>query len=172
MKKILAILTVLFATSVATSCVKPYQYTEELTIDNYDLTLNKTASKKDVDLYNVHYFQIIATGPWEATLIQKNEGTVWCYLNEFHRVKKKDEKGEYIKDEYGRYEFDKVNVVEGIEAFPGEGDRFKVVRGKAGTTYLPMEYVDNQDNAARYAILHVRRLDVDCEKWVNITQNK
>ncbi|MBQ5648196.1 MAG: hypothetical protein IIV16_03625 [Alistipes sp.] len=170
MKKILAILTVLFATSVATSCVKPYENTEPLTIDNYDLTVPKAASKKDLNGENIHYFQITATGPWEATLTQQVDGEVWCWLRDYYAKAKKDEYGNSIKDEYGRYEYDKIYIAEGVEYFNGT-DKFCKVRGKAGTTFLPMEYQDNQ-GVVRYALLHVRRTDIDCEKWVNITQNK
>ena len=78
MKKIIAILTVLFAVVAATSCVKPYERVEPLTIDNYDLTIPKTASKKGVNYENIHYFQITSNGPWEATLVQQIDGDVWC----------------------------------------------------------------------------------------------
>ena len=61
MKKILAILTVIFAAGVATSCVKPYEITEPLTLDNYDLTIPKTASKKGINGENIHYFHIQIT---------------------------------------------------------------------------------------------------------------
>lgn len=169
MKKILAILTVLIAASV-TSCVKPYTNTEPLTIDNYDLTIPKTASKKGVNGENFHYFQITATGPWEATLTQQIDGEIWCWLNDYYIVAKKDANGNTIKDEFGRYETEKIYVAEGVEYYNGT-DKFYKVRGKAGVTFLPMEYQDNQ-GVMRYAILHVRRTDIDCEKWCNISQNK
>jgi hypothetical protein len=174
MKKIFAILTVLFATSVVTSCVKPYENTEPLTIDNYDLALAKTASKKGVNGESIHYFQITATGPWEATLVQQNNDQIWCWLEDHYSKAKTDAAGNQIKDEYGRVETESFPVVEGVEYFPlGEEEgKFCKVRGKAGITFLPMEYMDNQSGAARYAVLHVRRLDINCEKWTNITQNK
>ena len=63
MKKILAILTVLFIAGAATSCKKAtdYQLTEPLTLDNYDLTIPKTANKKGINGENIHYFCITAT---------------------------------------------------------------------------------------------------------------
>lgn len=175
MKKILAILTVLFLAGVETSCKKAtdYQLTEPLTLDNYDLTIPKTASKKGVNGENIHYFHITATGPWEATLTQQVEGETWCWLDDHYSVAKKDEYGNQIKDEYGRIETEDIKVVEGIEFFPGgEADgKYYKVRGGAGVTYLPMEYNDNQ-GSVRYATLRVRRTDIDYELFTNISQNK
>lgn len=175
MKKILAILTVLFLAGVETSCKKAtdYQLTEPLTLDNYDLTIPKTASKKGVNGENIHYFHITATGPWEATLTQQVEGETWCWLDDHYSVAKKDEYGNQIKDEYGRIETEDIKVVEGIEFFPGgeEQGKYYKVRGGAGVTYLPMEYNDNQ-GSVRYATLRVRRTDIDYELFTNISQNK
>ena len=156
MKKILAILTVLFAASVATSCVKPYEPTLPLTVDNYDLT--------------IHYFYITATGPWEATLTAQDDAQIWCWLDDHYKEAQKDEYGQQIKDEYGRVQTVEVKVVEGVAFFEGT-DKYCTVRGGAGVTYLPMEYNDNQGNL-RYATLRVRRLDMDYELFTNITQNK
>jgi hypothetical protein len=173
MKKILAILTVIFTTSVVTSCVKPFEYSEPLTLDNYDLTIPKTAKKKGVNGENIHYFHITATGPWEATLIQQVDGETWCWLDDHYSKALTDENGQQIKDEYGRIQTENIKVVEGVEFFPGgeELGRYRRVRGGAGVTDLPMEYVDNQ-GTKRYATLRVRRLDMDYEKITNITQNK
>ena len=175
MKKILAILTVLFIAGAATSCKKAtdYQLTEPLTLDNYDLTIPKTASKKGINGENIHYFHITATGPWEAVLTQQGDGEVWCWLDDHYSVAKKDEAGNQVKDEYGRIETEEIEVVDGVEFFPGgEADgKYRVVRGGAGVTYLPMEYNDNA-GTVRYATLRVRRTDIDYEKFTNITQSK
>ena len=170
MKKILAILTVIFAAGVATSCVKPYEITEPLTLDNYDLTIPKTASKKGINGENIHYFHITATGPWEAVLTQQVDGEVWCWLDDHYSVAKKDEYGNQVKDEYGRVQTTSVKIAEGVEYFEGS-DKFCKIRGGAGKTFLPMEYNDNQ-GSVRYAVLQVRRLDMDYEKFTNITQSK
>ena len=173
MKKILAILTVFFAAVVATSCVKPYELTEPLTLDNYDLTIPKTANKKGINGENIHYFCITATGDWEATLEFPSTDDLWCWLNDSYSVAKKDEYGNQIKDEYGRIQTEQVKVASGVEYFPGgeEDGKFRVVRGSAGTTYLPMQYNDNA-GVVRYATFRVRRTDMDYEKFTNITQSK
>ena len=172
MKKILAILTVLFIAGAATSCKKAtdYQITEPLTLDNYDLTIPKTASKKGVNGENIHYVHITATGPWEAVLTQQVDGEIWCWFDDHYSVAKKDEYGQQIKDEFGRIETENIKVVDGVEYFEGT-DKWRVVRGGAGVTYLPMEYNDNQ-GSVRYATLRVYRTDMDYELFTNITQNK
>ena len=172
MKKILAILTVLFIAGATTSCkmATDYQLTEPLTLDNYDLTIPKTANKKGINGENIHYFCITATGPWEATITQQVDGEIWCWLDDHYSEAAKDEYGNQIKDEFGRVQTVDIKVVEGVEYFDGS-DKWKVVRGNAGVTYLPMEYNDNQ-GAVRYATLRVRRTDIDCEKFTNITQSK
>ena len=173
MKKIFVIITVIFAAVVATSCIEPYKWTEPLTLENYDLTIPKTASKKGVNGESFHYFQITATGPWEATLVQQTEDEVWCWLKDHYDVAKKDEAGNVIKDEYGNIEVVSVKIAEGVEFFPG-GEalgKYCRIRGGAGVTYLPMEYNDNA-GTIRYARLDVRRLDIDFEKHTNITQSK
>ena len=175
MKKILAILTVLFIAGAATSCKKAtdYQLSEPLTLDNYDLTIPKTASKKGINGENIHYFHITATGPWEAVLTQQVDGETWCWLDDHYSVAATDAAGNQIKDEYGRVQTEEIKVVEGVEHFPGgEADgKYRVVRGNAGVTYLPMEYNDNA-GTVRYATLRVRRTDMDYEKFTNITQSK
>lgn len=174
MKKILAILTVLFATVAMPSCVEPYELSEPLTLDNYDLTIPKAASKLGVNGENLHYVQITATGPWEATLVQQTDDEIWCWLKDHYDVAKKDAAGNTVVDEYGRVQTESIPVAEGVEYFPfGEDDgKFRKIRGKAGVTYLPMQYQDNQSGVPRYARLDVRRLDIDYEKHINITQNK
>ena len=172
MKKILAILTVLFIAGAATSCKKAtdYQIESPLTLDNYDLTIPKTASKKGVNGENIHYVHITATGPWEAVLTQQVDGEIWCWFDDHYSVAKKDEYGQQIKDEFGRIETENIKVVDGVEYFEGT-DKWRVVRGGAGVTYLPMEYNDNQ-GSVRYATLRVYRTDMDYELFTNITQNK
>ena len=172
MKKILAILTVLFIAGAATSCKKAtdYQLTEPLTLDNYDLTIPKTASKKGINGENIHYFHITATGPWEAVITQQVDGEIWCWFDDHYSVAQKDEYGNQIKDEYGRVQTEEIKVVDGVEYFEGT-EKWRVVRGGAGVTYLPMEYNDNQ-GSVRYATLRVRRTDIDFELFTNITQNK
>ena len=175
MKKILAILTVLFIAGAATSCKKAtdYQLTEPLTLDNYDLTIPKTANKKGINGENLHYFCITATGPWEATLELQNKDEIWCWLMDHYSVAQKDEYGNQIKNEYGHILTEEVKVADGVESFPGgeKDGKYRVVRGGAGTTYLPMQYNDNQ-GVVRYATLRVRRTDIDFEKFINITQSK
>ena len=179
MKKILAILTIVLAASVATSCKKAtdFHYSEILTLDNYDLTIPKTSSKKGVNGENIHYFCITATGPWEATLeLQHPSGTelnIWCWFDDHYSVAKKDEAGNQIKDEWGRVQTESIKVVDGVEYFEGgEADsKFCRVRGGAGATWLPMEYNDGAGKV-RYATLRVRRLDMNYEKFTNITQSK
>lgn len=173
MKKILAILTVLFIAGAATSCKKAtdYQLTEPLTLDNYDLTIPKTANKKGINGENIHYFCITATGPWEAELTTQVDGEIWCWFDDHYSEAAKDEYGNQIKDEYGRIQTVETKVVDGVEYYEGSTDKWKVVRGNAGVTYLPMEYNDNQ-GVARYATLRVRRTDIDYEKFTNITQSK
>lgn len=173
MKKILLILAVVFATSVVTSCVKPFEYEKyPLTLNNYDLTLAKTASKKGVNGENLHYFQITSTGAWEATLSLQGE-EIWCWLMDHYDEELKDENGNTLKDEYGRIQTSSTKVADGVEFFPGgEPDgKYCRIRGNAGVTYLPLQYNDNQ-GSMRYATLRVRRLDMDYEKFTNITQNK
>lgn len=172
MKKILAILTVLFIAGATTSCkmATDYQLTEPLTLDNYDLTIPKTANKKGINGENIHYFQITATGPWEATITQQVDGEIWCWFDDHYSEAQKDEYGNQIKDEWGRVQTVDIKVVEGVEYFEGS-DKWKVVRGNAGVTYLPMEYNDNQ-GTVRYATLRVRRTDINYEKFTNITQSK
>ena len=175
MKKILAILTVLFIAGAATSCKKAtdYQLTEPLTVDNYDLTIPKTANKKGLNGENIHYFHITATGPWEAVLELQNKDEVWCWLNDYYSVAQKDEYGNQIKDEYERVQTEQVKVAEGIEFFPGgeEQGKYYKVRGNAGVTYLPMQYNDNA-GTVRYATFRVRRTDINFEVFTNITQSK
>ena len=175
MKKILAILTVLFIAGATTSCkmATDYQLTEPLTLDNYDLTIPKTANKKGINGENIHYFCITATGPWEATITQQVDGEIWCWLDDHYSEAAKDEYGNQIKDEYGRVQTVNIKVVDGVEYFPGGEDdgKFRVVRGGAGVTYLPMEYNDTQ-GTVRYATLRVRRTDINYEKFTNITQSK
>ena len=173
MKKILAILTVLFIAGAATSCKKAtdYQLTEPLTLDNYDLTIPKTANKKGINGENIHYFCITATGPWEAELTTQVDGEIWCWFDDHYSEAAKDEYGNQIKDEYGRIQTVETKVVDGVEYYEGSTDKWKVVRGNAGVTYLPMEYNDNQ-GAVRYATIRVRRTDIDYEKFTNITQSK
>jgi hypothetical protein len=169
MKKMLIILS-MFVAYVATSCVQPYEQTDPLTLNNYDLILPKTSSKKGLNGENIHYFHITATGPWEATLTTQDDAQVWCWLDDHYKEAAKDANGQQIKDEYGRVQTVEVKVVDGVACFEGT-DKFCTVRGGAGVTYLPMEYNDNQGNL-RYATLRVRRLDMDYELFTNITQNK
>lgn len=172
MKKILAILTVLFIAGAATSCKKAtdYELTELLTVDNYDLTIPKSATKKGVNGENIHYFHITATGPWEAIITPQVDGEIWCWFDDHYSVALKDEAGNQIKDEYGRIQTEDIKVVDGVSTFEGT-EKWQVVRGGAGVTYLPMEYNDNA-GTVRYATFRIRRTDVDYEKFTNITQSK
>ena len=177
MKKMLIILS-MFVAYVATSCVQPYEQTDPLTLNNYDLTLPKTSSKKGLNGENIHYFQIGATGPWEATLETQKDGEIWCWLHDFYAVAKKDEKGNTMKDEFGNVIVEKVYVAEGVEIFVGGADgsdgsnaQYCKVKG-TGIVFLPMEYMDNNGSTIRYATLHVRRTDMDVERVTEIQQSK
>ena len=177
MKKI-AIILMLFAAYVATSCIQPYEQTEPLTLNNYDLTLPKTSTKKGLNGENIHYFQIGSTGPWEATLETQKEGEIWCWLHDFYGVAKKDANGNTMKDEFGNIIIEKVYVAEGVEVFVGGADgsdgsnpQYCKVKG-TGIVFLPMEYMDNNGSTIRYATLHVRRTDIDVERVTEISQSK
>lgn len=179
MKKISIILSMLLAAYVATSCVEPYEMDPNvLTLSNYDLTLPKTSSKKDLNGENVCYIHIATTGPWEATLETQKEGEIWCWLNDFYREAKKDENGNTMKDEFGNTIVEKVYVAEGVEIFVGGADgadgsdiQYCKVRGN-GVTFLPLEYMDNNGSTVRYATVVVRRTDIDVKRVMEIQQSK
>ena len=174
MKKIIAIISVLLAAYAMQSCVKPYENEISLGLNNYDLTLNKDITndlKKGVNGELVHYIQVTATGPWEATLITANKGESWCWLWNYHVTPQKDASGNYIKgeDDYTilyHYHY----IAEAVEYFENSTTKLCTVRGKAGITYLPLEYTANKGNK-RYATFHIKRLDTGEERVMYITQN-
>jgi hypothetical protein len=51
-------------------------------------------------------------------------------------------------------------------------NQYRVVRGAAGSTFLPLYYRDNTGGRVRYATLVVRRLDTNETRIMAITQNK
>ena len=169
MKKISIILSVLFAACVATSCVKPFEYSISLALNNYDLSLPKTTGNIDG---NIHYIQITSTGEWEATLEHAKAGETWCWLVDYYLKNAKDENGNTLYDENNNPIKEKVYVAEGIEVFVGGSEsQFCKVRG-SGTIFLPMGYMDNYGATPRYATFSVRRLDNGEVKVMNITQAK
>lgn len=169
MKKISIILSVLFAACVATSCVKPFEYSISLALNNYDLSLPKSTGNING---NIHYIQITSTGEWEATLEHAKEGEIWCWLQDYYMQDVKDANGSVIKDENSNPIQEKVYVANGVKIFEGGSDtQFCVVRG-SGTVFLPMGYMDNNGTTVRYATFSVRRLDTGETKIMNITQAK
>lgn len=175
MKKIIAIIAVLFAVCTMPSCVKPYQSDISLGLNNYDITLSKTvkAEKKGLNGENIHYIHITATGPWEATIIPAKEGEIWCWLWNYHVTPQKDENGKYIRGEDDvTILYDYQYVAEAVEYFVGSSTKLCKVRGKAGVTYLPLEYNDNNGTVPRYATFHIKRTDTGEERVMYITQSK
>ena len=183
MKKIVLIISVLFAAGMMTSCVKPYENEISLSLNNYDLTLPRTISiNADFGLNGefYHYVQVTATGPWEM-LLETESGTntdselemgqeIWCWFHDSYHVAKKDASGSKIMDENGYYLYDEVKVVEGVEYFKGSTTKWCKVRGNAGITYVPMEYNENK-GVKRYARIYLRRTDTGEYRVMNITQN-
>lgn len=167
MKKIFAILAVMFVAVAATSCVKPYENQLELSLNNFELDLPKTTSNIDG---NIHYIEIRANGPWEATLETERAGEIWCWLETSYQKPVRDDMNNIVKDEDGNTVYVTVTAVEGLEFFEGS-DRYCKVRGKAGTTFLPMGYMDNI-GSDRYAMFTVRRTDADFQRDMIIKQVK
>jgi hypothetical protein len=169
MKKILVILTVIFAATVVTSCVKPFEPTISLSISNRALAL-KAAPDAHPDGIpgNFQYIQICSTGTWEAT-IETEDGTAWCWLNDHYLTARKGADGKVLVDEMGMVITDKTYIVEGIEKFKGT-DKFCKVRG-TGMVYLPMQFTSNPP-VVRYATFYVRRVDTGEVCEMKIKQNK
>ena len=170
MKKILVILTVIFAATVATSCVKPFESQISLSVSNrtLDLAAAPTAHPDGIP-GNFPYIQICSTGSWEATL-ETEDGTAWCWLNDHYLTARKGADGKPIVDENGMVVTDKTYIVEGVEAFVQGTDNFKKVRG-SGMVYLPMQFNSNPP-ATRYATFYVRRVDTGEVCEMKIRQNK
>jgi hypothetical protein len=173
MKKIIVIISVLFAVCAMPSCVKPYTNDISLGLNNYDLTLNKNIDKdekKGVNGELLHYIQITATGPWEATLFPAKQGEIWCWLWNYHVTPQKDAEGNYIKGEDDlTILYNYSYIAEAVEYFEGSTTKLCKVRGKAGVTYLPLEYSTNS-TSMRYATFHIKRLDTGEERVMYITQ--
>ena len=169
MKKIAIILSVVFAACVMTSCQKPFEPTISLALNNFELSLPKTTG---VLSGNIHYIQITSTGPWEATLETAREGEIWCWLQDYYGVPKKDENGVTMKDEFDNTIMDRVYVAEGVEIFVGGSEeQFCKVKG-TGTVFLPMGYMDNNGGSLRYATFSVRRTDTGETRSMSISQAK
>ena len=169
MKKIIVIISVLFAAGMMTSCVQPYENEISLALNNYDLTLPKASKKPGLNGENFHYIQVTATGPWELSVETQNKGEIWCWFHDSYYVAKKDENGSAIKDENGYYLYDAIKVAEGVETFEGS-DKFCKVRGNSGVTFVPMEYTENK-GSKRYAVVRLYRPATGEERIMNITQN-
>ncbi len=148
MKKILVILSVLFAASVVTSCQKPFEPTISLALNNINLTLEKQVTE-GVSV-STHFIQVTSTGTWEA-FIETESGACWCWL----------------QDHYIDKDGNKVQIVEAL-GYDAVGNINKV-RGK-GLVYLPMEYMDNSGDV-RNAIFTVVRPDTG-EKCVMYIKQK
>lgn len=147
MKK-LVILSIIFVASVVASCVKPFEYTIPLALDNIERTWPKNGANMEDP---IDYVRITSNGTWEAKIIPAVQGESWCWI-EGHYV---DKKG------------NKVPVAEVIEYYEGT-DKGCKARGK-GTVWLPVHYLASGAN--RYATFIVRRVDgVDCEVVMRITQ--
>lgn len=148
MKKIAFILSVMVA-SIALSCVKPFEYSIPLALDNFEVNIPKTVADTTEP---IHYIHITSNGNWEATLITENKDA-WCWLQD------------YYVDAYGNY----VYHVTPISAFEGlaEMGRWNVVQG-SGTLYLPLVYTTAAVN--RYAKLIVRNTDTGDVREMRITQ--
>lgn len=148
MKKIAIILSIMMA-CVATSCVKPFEYTIGLALDNHEVNIPKSVADTTEP---IHYAHITSNGKWEATLVTE-DGNSWCWLQEY-----------YI-DANGN----KVKVVEPVQAYDGmeEMGRWTKVKGK-GTLWLPIAYVTASAN--RYATLTVRNTSTGEVCQMRITQ--
>lgn len=169
MKKILVILTVIFAASVATSCVKPFESQISLSVSNRTLDLAAApAAHPDGIPGNFQYIQICSTGSWEAT-IETEDGTAWCWLNDHYLTAQKGPDGKPLVDEMGMVITNKTYIVEGVEKFTGT-DKFRKVRG-SGMVYLPMQFNSNPP-AIRYATFYVRSTDTGEVCEMKIRQNK
>ena len=152
-----------------TSCQKPFEPTISLALNNFELSLPKTTN---VLSGNIHYIQITSTGPWEATLETAKAGEIWCWLQDYYGVPKKDENGVVMKDEFDNTIMDRVYVAEGIEIFEGGSEeQFCKVKG-SGTVFLPMGYMDNNGGSLRYATFYVRRTDTGESRVMSISQAK
>ena len=159
----------MLAACVLTSCQKPFEPTISLALNNFELSLPKTTN---VLSGNIHYIQITSTGPWEATLETAKAGEIWCWLQDYYGVPKKDENGVVMKDEFDNTIMDRVYVAEGIEIFEGGSEeQFCKVKG-SGTVFLPMGYMDNNGGSLRYATFYVRRTDTGESRVMSISQAK
>lgn len=170
MKKILVMLSVLFAATALTSCMRPYEPTISLAINNRVLYLRAIAYAHPDGLPgNYHYIQITSTGSWEATL-ETEDGTAWCWLNDFYLKVLKDENGVPLKDELGNLVTERVYIAKGVEAIGDSDTNFRKVKG-TGTVFLPMMY-NNSQGKDRYATFYVRRPDTGELCVMNIKQVK
>ncbi len=149
MKKILVILSVLFAASVVTSCQKPFEWSIPLALNNIKLTLPKQVTE-GVSV-STHYIQVTSTGTWEAYL-ETESGACWCWL----------------QDHYLDGNGNKVYIVE-VLGYDEVGN-INRVRGK-GNVYLPMEYMDNSGDV-RNALFTVERHDTGHKCVMSISQSK
>ena len=162
MKKIAIILSVIFASSIISSCVKPFEYTEPLGLTNIEVTLPGAGDgSSDVSSY-IHHTQVLSTGRWEATLELANQDLTWCWLSDSDRraVGYDEELGETV------YEMVKIPNVTVLEYFDGTDKAIKIVG--QGTLHLPLYYTSTA--SARYALLTVRNLDTGDVRYTRITQ--
>lgn len=148
MKKIAFILSVVVA-YVAVSCVKPFEYSITLALDNTEVNIPKSVADTTEP---IHYARITSNGNWEATLVTEN-GDAWCWLQEYYT----DVNGNKV------YHVTPVSAFEGMESM----GRWNKVQG-SGTLWLPIVYVTASAN--RYALLTVRNTDTGEVCKMRITQ--
>ena len=162
MKKIAIILSVIFASSIISSCVKPFDYTVPIGVSNIELTLPAAGDgSSDVSSF-IHFTQVISTGNWEATLELANPDLTWCWLSDSYRkaVGYDEDLGENI------YEQVKIEKVEIVDYFTGTDKAFKV-KGK-GSLHLPLYYTST--GTARHAVVTFRNTDTGDVCHMRITQ--
>ena len=145
MKKIYVILMLAFVATVATSCVKPFEPTITLALNNTELTLPASTEKA----YPTHFIQVTSNGSWEATLETYGENETWCAIEDYYVTTYTNEDG--LAEEI----HNPVANVTVIERFPNS-DKGCKVQG-TGTVYLPLHY--NAAGSKRYAVFSVRRVD-------------
>ena len=145
MKKIYVILTLMFVASVATSCVKPFEPTISLALNNTELSIPASTA----ELYPTHFIQVTSNGSWEATLETYGENETWCSIEDYYLTTITNEDG--IVEEIKHY----VANVKVVECFENSNKGCKV-QG-TGTVFLPLHY--NAAGSKRYAVFTVRRAD-------------
>lgn len=167
MKKILILLSALFVSAVLGSCVQPFDYTKldyTLAVYNTDLPLSASGGgAADTESY-CHRGQIVSSGEWEATLELADQDLAWCWLGDYYRHKV----GTDVETGMSIYENVKIEGLTITGSFEHSPDKPNKVRGKAGSTYLPIYYTSTINS--RYAVLTVRNLESGEVKVMRINQ--